>query len=164
MKELELKNYVVKNHSESSYRLTPKLYFLGNSLKPAVSIVRDAAETMAYLSRETRETVLLTRLDTSLKTLVIDQYESTESIKFVSSVGFAYDSYSSAMGKCLLAFLDGKQLDDYLNNTEFKAKTINTVRDKESFRRQLCKIRTDGIAYDLEESHIGLTCVACPVF
>ena len=164
MKELETKNYVVKNSYDSSYRLTPKLYFLGNSLKPAVSIVREAAETMAYLSQQTGETILLTRLDESLKTLVLEQYESTQPIKFISSIGFAYDSYSSAMGKCLLAFLDRNRLEKYLENTELKPKTEKTVTDKELFLKQLSEIRIKGIAYDMEESNIGLTCVACPVF
>ncbi|SHH91178.1 IclR family transcriptional regulator [Clostridium grantii] len=164
MKELEIKQYVVKDLADSSYYLTAKLYFLGNKIKNRVSIIKESEHTMSNLLRETKETILLTKLNSQLETLVLEQFESIHSIKFLSLVGGTYDSYSSAMGKCLLAYLPQEELDNYLMNTNLKPRTENTIIDKAILREELLGIKENGISIDHEESVKGLTCIACPVF
>jgi DNA-binding IclR family transcriptional regulator len=163
MIELENKDYVVKNPIDSSYELTSKLYFLGNSLKDRISLIEETKETMEKVKNITKETIILTQLDDKSNTLIIDQLESPLPIKFLSSIGISYDSYSSAMGKCMLAFTNKFQIEEYLSNTELKARTKTTVTDKEDFKKQLQEIHDSGISYDNGESVEGLTCVACPI-
>lgn len=162
--ELEKKNYVVKNQDNSSYELSPKIYYMGNSIRERVSLVSIAHPFMKHLRNVTNETVEITTLTKDYKTFVSAQIESKQFIKFISTVGIAYDSYVSAMGKVMLAALDDNELDYYINNNEFKKMTDNTITDPEAFRQEINRVRIEGVGFDREESIPGLTCIACPVY
>lgn len=164
LKEFENKQYIIKDLSDSSYQLTAKLYYLGNSIKSQISLIQEAQKTMHILQQQTKETILLATLDENFRTLILEQYESTHHIKFLSTVGHAYDSYTSAMGKCLLAFCKPDEIDMYIQNTPLIQQTPNTITDPVYLQEELSHIRTTHIAYDHQESIMGLTCIACPIF
>ena len=164
LKELEDKNYVMKHKEDSSYTLSSKLYYLGRSLRNRVSIVNEARDVLDNILRATKETVLLTTLNSENNTLVMDQLESPFPIKFLSTVGHAYPSHSSAMGKCLLAYSNPSVLEDYIAKHPLTKQTERTICDASALREECAMIRERGISYDNEESVIGLTCMACPVF
>ena len=162
--ELERKYYVLKDPADSSYELTPKIYYLGTALKERISIVTAARTYMKRLFRTTNETVILSVLDEDYNTIIVDQLVSKQPVKFVSTVGCKYDTYVSATGKAMLAFLEPNEIEEYLTKTRFKKITENTIVDKMKFREELQKIREEGIALDQEESIPGLISMASPVF
>jgi len=164
LKELQTKNYIAKNDSDSTYELTPQLYFLGNMLRSRISIQRLAEQYLDRVNQETKETVLFTVFGENYSTLIVDQVESPLPIKFLSTVGCSYDSYSSAMGKLMLAYLPKKEQEWYIANTQFQQLTPNTITGKRRFREELANIHNQGFALDNEESLIGLSCIAAPVF
>ncbi|MCL2833409.1 MAG: IclR family transcriptional regulator [Treponema sp.] len=164
LKELQTKNYLEKNDLDSSYELTPKLYFLGSRLRSRISIQRLAERFLDRVNLKTKETVLLTIFGENYSTLIVDQVESPLPIKFLSTVGCSYDSYSSAMGKLMLAYLPMEEQEWYIKNTKFQQLTPNTITNKKRFRKELEIIRERGFAFDNEESLIGLSCIAAPVF
>lgn len=163
-KEFEAKGYVTKDPEDSSYELTPKLYYLGSSLRSRLSFVKAAYPHMKNIRSYTKETVLLTTLDEKNDTLVVDQIESREPIKFLSTIGATYDSYNSAMGKAMLATFDATEIEQYISCHELVKKTEASIGSKEELIKELEKIKKRGIAYDLEENMRGLTCIACPIF
>lgn len=162
--ELERKNYVLKDPSDSSYELTPKLYYMGTALKERISIINAARTYMKRLFRTVNATVVLTTLNEEYQTVVVDQLVSKQPIKFVSTVGFAYDTYVSAMGKAMLANMPSEDIEHYIEETELKKITEHTITDKEVFRAELKKVKNEGVGYDREESNPGLICVASPIF
>lgn len=163
-KELELKGYVVKNPVDSTHELTPKLYYLGNSIRCRISLAKTAYPYMKSIRQFTKETVLLTTFGGQNDTLVVDQIESREPIKFLSTIGVTYDSYSSAMGKAMLSSLDEAELVEYFASHQLVKKTENTISSWDELLRQLTAIKKEGVAYDREENMYGLSCIACPVF
>ena len=163
-KELELKGYVVKNPVDSTHELTPKLYYLGNSIRSRISLAKTAYPYMKSIRQFTKETVLLTTFGGQNDTLVVDQIESREPIKFLSTIGVTYDSYSSAMGKAMLSSLDEAELVEYFASHQLVKKTENTISSWDELLRQLTAIKKEGVAYDREENMYGLSCIACPVF
>lgn len=163
-KELERKKYVVKDVYDSKYILTPKLYFLGNSMKSSVGLVEMAQPVLRRINALSRETVILTILGENNSTLVVDQIASPEPIKFLSNIGYSYDSYCSAMGKVLLSSLPEDELNQYIEKLEPIKKTSNTITDKSQLNFEIQKIKQEEIAYDNEESVVGLSCIACPVY
>lgn len=163
-KELEAKGYVEKDGDDCTYELTPKLYYLGNSIRNRVSVVRTVYPYMKRILRYTNESVLFTKLDHNYNTIVVDQLESMEPIKFISTIGVAYDSYCSAMGKVMLAMLSKEELDGYFDTHPLVSKTPNTITNKDTLLAELKQIRERGIAYDLEENMQGLSCIAAPIF
>lgn len=163
-KELEQKGYVVKNVEDSSYELTPKIYYLGNSIRNRISFVKTAYPYMKNIRKYTKETVLLTKLTGENDTLVIDQLESMEPIKFISTVGISYDSYTSAMGKAMLSSLDEAQLKEYFKKHELVKRTQNTITSQEELEAELKVIAKKGVAFDREENLYGLSCIASPIY
>jgi len=163
MAELQLKKYVVKNDLNSSYQLSNKLYYLGSLIANKISLRKLAQKSMDTILEETRETTLLASLNNNMDTVIIDQLESPEPLKFVSTVGFSYPSYTSALGKVILAFRDEKYIDRYIKATNFVKLTKNTITNSHDFRIELENIKARGYALDLEESFVGLKCIAAPV-
>jgi DNA-binding IclR family transcriptional regulator len=41
--------------------------------------------------------------------------------------------------------------------------TVHTITDARVFKQELERIRQSGVAYDREETQVGLSCVAAPV-
>ncbi|MGV8979728.1 IclR family transcriptional regulator [Clostridium sp.] len=163
-KELENKHYVVKDMLDSSYELTPKLYYLGSSIKSRITLIKTAQPFIKHINNISGETVLLTIFGENYSTLVVDQLESPQPIKFLSTVGLFYDSYNSAMGKAMLSTLENDELLRYTQGMEFIPKTPSTIIDKEKFLNEIREIAKTGVAYDKEEAVQGLSCIACPIF
>ncbi|MFI3172234.1 MAG: IclR family transcriptional regulator [Eubacteriales bacterium] len=162
--ELERRYYVLKDPSDSSYELTPKIYYLGTALKERVSIVTGARTYMKRLFRTTNETVVLTIMNEEYQTVVVDQLVSKQPVKFVSTVGFAYDTYNNAMGKAMLAYMSEDEIKEYLDKTQLKKITEHTITSKVQFGKELERVRQEGVGYDREESIPGLICIASPIF
>ena len=154
LKELETLQYIVKNESDSTYTLTAKLYYLGISLSSRISLKHSAQPFLTRLREETQH----------YATLIVDQQISSEPIKFISTAGLEYASYSSAMGKAMLACLSTQELEDYLSWVNFAKVTEYTISSPDELRRELVQVRTQGYAVDMQESVLGLKCVAAPIF
>ncbi|MCL2867029.1 MAG: IclR family transcriptional regulator [Clostridia bacterium] len=163
LKELESRQYVKRDAVNSSYKLTGKLYFLGNSLKSRFSLVNETADAMRVVRDQTMETVILTILTPDMLTLLVEQVESPFPIKFSASIGNTYDSYSTATGKCMLAFSGDAVIKRYLDGVKLEPKTLNTITSKKEMYKELTAIKENGVAYDNEESVLGLKCIACPI-
>ncbi|MBO2945463.1 IclR family transcriptional regulator [Paenibacillus sp. F411] len=164
MKELEDKKFIQKNPLDSSYQLTGKLYYLGSSIGNRIALKNIAEASMLLLRDYTRETTLLTKLGSLGRTLVVDQLESLEPIKFLSTVGLEYPSHTSAMGKCLLAFSPPSVLEQYLEHNELTPVTSSSIAHPSRLKEQLEQIRETGYATDMEESCEGLRCLGAPIF
>jgi len=71
--------------------------------------------------------------------------------------------YSTGLGKIFLAYMSEKELEDYANSVTLKPRTPNTVTKIEDLKRQLKRIRRDGIAYEDEEHELGIRTVSAPI-
>ncbi|QGG56442.1 IclR family transcriptional regulator [Paenibacillus sp. B01] len=162
LKELEEKKYIQKKESDSTYQLTGKLYYLGSSIANRITLKEVAEPSMHALRDGTRETTLLTKPGSLGRTLVVDQLESLEPIKFLSTVGLEYPSHTSAMGKAMLAY-SPDLLELYLAHHELEPATPGSIADPVKLREEAEKIRAQGYALDMEESCEGLRCIGVPI-
>lgn len=78
--------------------------------------------------------------------------------------GIGVPAYTSSIGKCLLAALSGRQLDELLYKSPLKKYTENTITDNAEYKRHLRKVRSDGWAIDDEEYLSGRRCIGAPVY
>lgn len=78
--------------------------------------------------------------------------------------GIGVPAYTSSIGKCLLAALSGRELNELLYKSPLKQYTPNTITDPGDYKRHLRKVRHDGWAIDDEEYLIGRRCVGAPIF
>ena len=70
--------------------------------------------------------------------------------------------HATGLGKAILAFSGPDVVDDLLS-APLAALTPQTIVDPERLRAELARVRAYRVAYDVEESRLGLFCVAAPI-
>ena len=81
-----------------------------------------------------------------------------------SATGRVGPAYCTGVGKAMLAFLPEAELDAAIDQQSFHRFTERTIPDAATLRRELEKVRQDGVAYDREEHETGILCIATPIF
>lgn len=95
--------------------------------------------------------------------LVVDKFNGTQRISITSEVGKRSPLLAVSLGKAIVAFMPEDVRREIVENYHFKARTQNTIVDKEAMYRELEKIRAEGYAYDDEECDEFVQCVGVPV-
>ncbi len=154
--------FLVREAKTGEYRLTHRLYRIASVYLSQLSLHTEARTLLSELSATTGETVHLAMLD-EFDVLYIDKIESPRSIGMQSRVGKRVPAYCTAVGKVLLAGLNGARLTDYLNTVELTPHTPKTITDPEALREHLHLVREQGYAVDDVEHEAEVKCVAAPV-
>jgi len=88
---------------------------------------------------------------------IVASHESTKRLRVGSfDVGFADNPHSTASGKAFLAFCDDSEVDLYFDDRALPPVTVMTITDWSALQLEFERIRIQGIAYDREESDLGI--------
>ncbi len=90
--------------------------------------------------------------------LVVDAFETAQSLRVVLEKGRLLPLHSTSVGKCLLAWELAPLPSD------LPARTGRTITDPARLRAHLAEIREAGYAVDDEENHTGVCGLSAPVF
>lgn len=71
--------------------------------------------------------------------------------------------YCTAVGKALLAYASPDVVDSVIANG-LRRRTPRTITNPKVLSEQLAQVRETGVAYEYEESRVGLVCVGSPIF
>lgn len=163
---LENRGFVQKNESNERYWLGVKLYALGMMVGdnlPLTHIIKPFAEK---LSEKFALTVNVSVLDYKNsdypKTILILKEEPEGEMKVNPKLGSSSESHYSAVGKCLLAYVDKEVLDKF-KDKKLPVYTSNTIDSWDKLNEKLSLVRMNGYAIDDEEVELGFTCVASPI-
>ena len=146
------------------YRLGTRLFELGQRVsycRPR-SLRDNAVPFISDLYELTHETVHLGVLDGS-DVLYLEKLFGHQRVKAPSAVGARVPAYCSALGKALLAMSEP----DALNTTlarGLEPRTGYTIVVPSMLTQELQAVRARGVAFDREESSVGVNCVAAPIF
>lgn len=162
LKTLEAIRAVERDPVTGRYRLGILLFELGMGFFNNLDLRRRAATAVRELAEATGETVHLGIPDGS-HVIYIDKLEGTNALQMRSRIGMRMPLYSTGLGKAILAFLDGADVDAILAE-QLEQRTRNTITDPTALRRELEQIRKRGYAVDYEENEVGIHCVGAPVF
>ncbi|NLW91511.1 MAG: IclR family transcriptional regulator [Syntrophomonadaceae bacterium] len=159
-----IKHDFVEQDERSCYKLSMKLYYMGNSATYAVDVKELARPYMHELLDRYNETVNLAILDRG-DVVYIDQLESNNIVivRMFARVGNRGPAYCTGSGKVLLAGLDQDEFSRYLKNVSLRGFTADTITDPISLAREMDKVRENGYALDLGERDEGVGCVAAPI-
>lgn len=80
-----------------------------------------------------------------------------------TAIGAKLPAHQTALGKALLAYSGSVAVENYLSR-RLAAATSCTVTDPDRMWRELVDARAHGFATERNESMIGLSCVAAPIF
>jgi DNA-binding IclR family transcriptional regulator len=158
---LQIEGLVQKN--DGRYGLGPVLIHLGNAALAGTDIRKLALPLLQKLTVEADETSHLA-IPCNERSLIIAVQDSLHPLRAASPAGFLTDLHSSSTGKIFLSYIHQGQLSEL---SELKAPykhTAHTLTKKADLEREIELTRKRGYSIDNEECHIGVRCVAAPVF
>ena len=123
---LQYIGFVRRSDPEKRYYLGTDLILYGQNVLTSFDIADVAGVYLKELRNVTGETVNL-GVESNNKVVLLQKYESLQSIKLNSKVGSKLDLYSSAMGKALLATKNPTDVDKYIVNEDFQSLTDKTI-------------------------------------
>ncbi|MFH8134741.1 DNA-binding transcriptional regulator KdgR [Pantoea osteomyelitidis] len=155
--------YVAQEGESEKYSLTLKLFELGARALQNVDLIRSADIQMRELSRLTKETIHLGALEEE-SIVYIHKIDSLYNLRMYSRIGRRNPLHTTAIGKVLLAWRDRDEVEDILQDVEFKRSTANTITSQGDLLKVLEQVKQQGFGEDNEEQEEGLRCIAVPVF
>lgn len=151
-----------QNPETGKYRLGLKLLTWGMRVLRQMDLRRDAAPLLRELSEKTGETIHMNVYDRGAA-IYIEKIENPTPLRGFSEVGKAAPLHCTGVGKVLMAALPAKELADLLKGYPLKRFTPNTINETSALKKELERIRAQGVAMDNEEHEPGIRCVAAPV-
>ncbi|WP_368652240.1 IclR family transcriptional regulator [Ornithinibacillus sp. 4-3] len=159
----EKRGYITREKEDGKYCLGLKMLELTKNLLEKNTLISVANAEMQKLVSKTGESVNLGVLDGN-EILYVAVFEGEHQLKFTEALGSKSPIHATAIGKTLAAYLPNEQLNELLQEIEFKKITPNTITNKTEFNKELEFVREKGYALDNEEIAIGARCIAAPIF
>lgn len=149
--------------SNNRYRLGLRLFSFGQLIKERLSIRDLVNPHLVELSKCSGETAHLVVWYDDFHVIFVDKVLSSSVIRMDSYIGFVLPAHLTGSGKALLSTLTDEKIDRYIQQTDFIAKTSNSIVNRDTLLKEIEEIRKCGYSLDNEESEVGLFCTAAPV-
>ena len=149
--------YVLQDPETERYRLSYKLYHLGQALADSTDILREARPVMVALRDLTGFTVSFSQMEAD-GMRILDMVRSQQPVEIVTRPGALLDFHASAQGKIALAF-GGARLAETL-----RAWTGETHVDPAQLTTEVAAVQARGWAEAPNETLQGVTAVSAPVY
>jgi len=159
---LEHLGYVEQTEKNGKYRLSLKLFEMGNALIQSLDLHSQSLPVLHELNKKLGETVHLVVLDKG-EAVFVNKLATYPTLVTYSYIGKRAYAHCIASGKVLLAYLTQEELDNVLKQKGLPQFTENTITDAETLKKHLAKIREEGVAYDFGELEPLVNCVAAPI-
>lgn len=160
IRTLRDKEFLEKTPS-GGFCLGPRLLQLGRIARSKLDISNMALSVMEEIAKQTRETVLLTRLF-GINAVCVERVEGPQSVRISFDLGQVQPLHGGASSKILLAYVDENEWDRYLK-LPLERFTEHTVTDPEALKEQLRRVRKQGYCVSDSEVDLGARAVSVPI-
>jgi DNA-binding IclR family transcriptional regulator len=160
---LQRRGFLQKNTQTGKYHFGLQLISLSRSALENLDLREESRPFLRNLVQETGLTVHMAVLERD-EAVIIEKVEAPGLVRLASWIGRRLDVNCSGVGKALIAFLPGEDLDYLLRTKEFARHNRRTIVSKTALRRELTLVKQTGYAVDNEEDDLGVCCIGAPVF
>ncbi len=143
------------------YRLGLRLFELGELVPQHRTLSEAALPIMEDLREATKQRIHLAVLD-GVDVLYVEILGAS-SVDVGSRPGGRIPAHATGVGKVMLAYSDPDVVAARIA-AGLPSLTARTIVSPQALEKALAAVRREGTAYDREESHTGISCVAAPVF
>ena len=157
---LQKSGYLVKTNP--TYRLSLRFLELGEYSRSRNRLYDVAGTELKELAETTGEVVILA-VEEQGQAVCLDVARGANAIRHETGAGRRMSMYCTGVGKAMLAFLSEEQRRTILDQIDLTKRTPNTITAVDELETELDDIRDRGFAFDEEEYHRGLQCVAMPI-
>jgi DNA-binding IclR family transcriptional regulator len=160
---LERRGYLLRNNRTHRYMFGLKLFSLANMALSGIELRENAGSFLHALMQRTRLTVHMAIIEDD-EAVLIEKVEPPGLVRLATWVGKRLELHSSAVGKCLLAYLPEAEFLRLVRDRGLTRNNENTITSIRKLKQQITQIRHAGYAIEDEEGEIGCRCVGAPVF
>lgn len=160
---LEQRRFVQFSQADSLWHVGLQAFTVGSSFSSDRNFAASSIPVLRHLRDQTRETANIGIVDND-DILLLEQIQSREITRSLSTVGGRTPMTSSGMGKAVLACYAPDDVRRVIKRRGFRRSTPTTITNLSVLEDQLHRFHTDGYSFDNEEFRVGLRCVAAPVF
>jgi DNA-binding IclR family transcriptional regulator len=153
---------VLEQHQDGKFQFGTLLYLLGNANGQKSELIQTVHPYLEKINRETKLSAFL-GIRSESRAVILDKVDTAYDIKISSEIGMRLPLTAGAGGKALLSQLANQDIDRILNANTLKRFTAKTCTNKSQFKKQVIKIRENGIAFDDEEYIEGIVALAVPL-
>ena len=142
-------------------RLGVKLFELG-AMAPSPTSLREAAVPYLHTLHEVTQLTANLAVREGSEIVYLEKISTRQLRVPHTRLGGRGTLHATALGKAILAFTEDDVDLDALAPTMTRL-TAHTITDPAALARELGRVRSQRVAYDVEESKEGLFCVAAPI-
>ncbi len=154
------RRYLRQDSATKKYSISLKFLELGNKVQEQFDVAAISHPHLQRLMIETEESANLVIQDGD-EVVYLNHAKSEKSmIKIFTTLGARTPLYSTGVGKMFLSQWNKSDLDLYLQRTDRKPFTPNTLVSRNDILDELDRIKALGYAVDNEEMETGVRCVA----
>lgn len=157
--------YVDQISDKGNYRLSWRLYEIGNVVPQQRDLSNLDGEILQDLCDRCRETVNLGVRNDNYVVIVSKVEPANSALIAIKHVGDREPLHATALGKILLSGLDTGRVEAIFapEDRPLVSYTQNTITSFGKLHLELQKVREQGYAVDNEEFNAGMSCIAMPV-
>lgn len=156
------KERLLERLDDGSYRLGLRLFEIGERVQTHRTLSTAALPIMEDLREATRQRIHLAVLD-GVEVVYVEILGANLLHHIGSRTGGRFPAHATGVGKAILAYSPAAVVQARIE-AGLPRLTARTITTPGALTRELQEIRTKGFAQDREESHLGVSCVAAPVF
>ncbi|WP_162242867.1 IclR family transcriptional regulator [Leifsonia sp. Root112D2] len=157
----ELLEWGALERGKRGVRLGIKLFELG-AMAPTQGTMREAASPFLHTLNEVTHLTANLAIREGAHIVYLEKIGSRTLRVPHSRLGGRGALHATGLGKAILAFSPPAEIAEYAT-APLAAITSKTITDETVLTRELAGIRRTGVALDVEESLLGLFCVAAPI-
>jgi IclR family pca regulon transcriptional regulator len=144
------------------FALRPRILELGYAYLSSLGLPDIARPHLEKLTATVRESSSVSVLDGD-DIVYVARVPTKKIMSVVINVGTRFPAHATSMGRVLLAGLDEKTLDEYLDAASLRPLTARTLTDPDALRAELTRVRQQGWALVDQELEDDLRSIAAPV-
>lgn len=152
---------LLERQEDGRYGLGLRLFEIGERVPIYRSLSEVARPVMEDLREATRQRIHLAVLEGV--DVVYVEIVGANLLSVGSRTGGRFPAHATGVGKALLAYSPAAVVQARID-AGLPRLTPRTITTPGALQRDLRQTRTRGFAQDREESHVGVSCVAAPVF
>jgi IclR family KDG regulon transcriptional repressor len=159
---LEAQGLVRQEPDSKKYAVGYGVLELANDVLQRLNIVALAEPLLTSITAQTGESTHVAVLE-GPRAVFVARKSGAGILRVETSVGSSEPAYCTAVGKALLFDLGPEQLEGLFAPHTLVRHTPRTITRIEDLASELERARRTGFAYDDEELHPGVRCVASPI-
>lgn len=160
---MKARKFVQQKPDTKKYGFGIRAFELGSALKKEGFLRNAMMPTLRKLSYQCKEAINASILEYNEVRYIV-HLESEELLRFSIREGTRLPAHCTAMGKVLLGSLSDQELKRiYGRKSAFKQLTENSIGSLDQLLEAISEVRKKNLAFDHEETLIGVCCVAAPI-